>query len=380
MKKIGLAMILIAVLFLTGCGKISDKEIKDKFIKETNALQSYYMEGNLSLTNNDDTYQYNVQVSFQKEDKMKVVLENKANSYQQIIVKNDSGVYVINPSLNKSFKFQSDWPGNNSQAYLLTSVKNDLEMDTKYQFEQENSNYVFTTKANYPNARDLEKQKITLDKDYKLKKVEVLTKENIAKIVFEVTKYDGKANFKDDYFEMDSMKKDLIEPDSNKETNSTDKNTTNNKEENNTTNKEQNSQENNEANSSTTCETEDCKKEQETMKIEDALFPLYLPENTSLSQKEVIDTEDGQRVIMTFKGESPFILVQETVAKEDELTIIPTYGEPYLLIDTVGSLTDVSYTWTSNGVEYYIVSDVMSQNELLEVARSINVVSAINEK
>ena len=85
-------------------------------------------------------------------------------------------------------------------------------------------------------------------------------------------------------------------------------------------------------------------------------------------------------IIMTFSGDSPFILVEETAVKEKELTITPTYGEPFLLVDTVGSLTDISYTWTSNGIEYYIVSDVMSQNELLDVARSLNTVSTISTK
>ena len=83
---------------------------------------------------------------------------------------------------------------------------------------------------------------------------------------------------------------------------------------------------------------------------------------------------------MTFSGDNPFVLVQETVKPSTNLEIIPTYGEPFMLVDTVGSLTDTSYTWTSGGVEYYIVSDQMNQNELLEVAKSINVVSAINQK
>ena len=83
---------------------------------------------------------------------------------------------------------------------------------------------------------------------------------------------------------------------------------------------------------------------------------------------------------MTFSGDNPFILVQENVAASEELEIIPTYGEPFMLIDTVGSLTDTSYTWTSNGIEYYIVSDQMDKVEMLEVAKSINIVSTIGEK
>ena len=42
-------------------------------------------------------------------------------------------------------------------------------------------------------------------------------------------------------------------------------------------------------------------------------------------------------------------------------------------MDTIGALTNNSLTWTSNGIEYYIVSDVMNQDELVEVAGSINV-------
>ena len=117
-----------------------------------------------------------------------------------------------------------------------------------------------------------------------------------------------------------------------------------------------------------------------TLKIDEALFPLYLPSNTSLKNRETIKTDIGERVIMTFSGDNPFILVQETVAREKEFTTIPTSGTPYLLVDTVGALTNGSYTWISNGIEYYIVSDVMEQNELLEVAKSINVVPTMNEK
>ena len=46
-------------------------------------------------------------------------------------------------------------------------------------------------------------------------------------------------------------------------------------------------------------------------------------------------------------------------------------------MDTLGVMTDNSLSWTSNGIEYYIVSDVLNQNELVEVAQSINVVQTM---
>lgn len=340
-KKLFLIFMLTLVIFLTGCGKENKEKIRNNFINDTENLKGYYMEGTLSITNNDDTYNYDAKVGYKKDDNFKVELVNKANNYEQIILRNSDGVYIVNPSLNKSFKFQSEWPYNNSQSYLLHSISSDLKKDNEYEFEQKDNNYIFTTKVTYPNNPNLVKEKITLDKNLNLKEVMVMDKENIPYIIFTVTSLDKKAIFSDNYFLLDAISKGI---------------------------NEENKIENDSNNSST------------TLKIDEALFPLYLPENTSLKNRETIKTDIGERVIMTFAGDNPFILVQETVAREDEFTTIPTSGSPYLLVDTVGALTSSSYTWISNGVEYYIVSDVMSQNELLEVAKSINVVSTINEK
>ena len=42
-----------------------------------------------------------------------------------------------------------------------------------------------------------------------------------------------------------------------------------------------------------------------------------------------------------------------------------------VLADTVAALSSNSISWVSNGIEYYLVSDVMSQIELVEIASSI---------
>ena len=387
MKKIFLIVAVIATLCLTGCGKLNDKDIRENFIKDVESLKAYYMEGTLELTNNDDTYEYDVVANYQKEDNYKVSLVNKANNYEQIILKNDEGVYVITPSLNKSFKFQSDWPNNNSQSYLLDSVANDLKNDEDYTFTQKDKDYIFIVKANYPNNPKYTKQNIILDQDFNLKRVEVQDDQGITYIKFEVTSLDKKADFDDKTFNLEEITKDFVNSESpnQQDSNQVEENSNNTDENQNTTTNE--NQTNNNETSDNNVENNTTQNNQNTenntnttSKVDENVFPLYLPSNTSLSDKEVISTETGERVIMTFSGDNPFILVQETVAPSEELEIIPTYGEPFMLIDTVGSLTDTSYTWTSNGIEYYIVSDQMDKSELLEVAKSINLVSAINEK
>jgi hypothetical protein len=105
--------------------------------------------------------------------------------------------------------------------------------------------------------------------------------------------------------------------------------------------------------------------------IDDIIYPLYVPSGTVLIDEEKVSKTEGERIILTFDGEKPFILVEETVDSLDEFMIVPTYGEPYLLLDTVASLSNNSITWVSDGIEYYLVSDVMSQIELVEIASSI---------
>ena len=88
MKKIFLLVAIVATLCLTGCGSLGDKEIRDNFIKDIEGLKSYHMEWTLKLTNNDDNYEYDVEVSYQKDNNYKVSLINKASDYEQIILKN----------------------------------------------------------------------------------------------------------------------------------------------------------------------------------------------------------------------------------------------------------------------------------------------------
>ena len=98
---------------------------------------------------------------------------------------------------------------------------------------------------------------------------------------------------------------------------------------------------------------------------------MYVPVDTQLSGQDIVETTNGERVILTFSGETPFTVVQETFKDTDTTNYV--YGDPYLILDTVGSITDYSVSWISNGVEYSVMSDNMEIDELLTVAQSISV-------
>lgn len=238
---------------------------------------------------------------------------------------------VLTPALNKSFKFQSDWPNDNSQIYLLDALLNDIKNDEEYKYNKSDKGYEFITKVNYPNNSKFISQKIVFDDKYKLKKVEVYNNDEIKVMKFIVDKLNLSYKFSDDCFELESIV------------------TTNN-----------------------TIEDTD-----ETSSLDDIIYPLYLPAGTKLVEESRVEKENGERVIMTYDGDKSFLLVEETLDVFNEFTIIPTMGEPYQLLDTLGVMTDNSLSWISGNTEYYLVSDMMSVSELLEVAESIVAVPAL---
>lgn len=288
-------------------------------------------------------------------------------------------VIVVTPSLNKSFKFQSDWPHNNSQIYLLGSLVKDLSNDENKTVEETKDGYTLTSKVNYPNNKKLVNQKIKLDKNYEVKEVIVVDDSDNTQIKMVFNKIDLKSEFDDNYFKLSELiKEDTREENNNTNTNentNTNTNTNENKDTNTNDNKgttgdkdtNTNTNENNNTN------TNNSEKTENTATIDDIIYPMYLPTNTYLDSKETINTDDGQRLILTFSGDSPFTLIEETVSYEEEHVIIPTFGELTHLSDTVGVVNDNSVNWFSNGIEYFVVSDKLSTDELLEVARSISV-------
>lgn len=392
MKRVVIILVLCGIFLLSGCKSYSEKDIVKELSDKLDKANSYYVKGEMEITNNEDIYTYDVEVSYEKKDNYKVVLTNTSNDHTQVILRNDDGVYVVTPSLNKSFKFQSDWPYNNSQVYLLRALIDDMDNSDGRSFEKRDNGYVFTTKVSYPNNEKLVKQSISLDKKLNIDEVRVLDKDNNTMIRMKYEKIDWNKSFSDDYFELSSIIDVNMDRDSsngsdngnnngntnsnsnsNVNENSNDKVTDNdrgnlNKEDDNSTNSNSNTNSTNNTN-----EENGTTGTKETASLEDVIYPMYLPSNTYLKGKEKLKTDTGQRLILTFEGDNPFTLVEETAVRSEEHEIIPTYGELELLLDAVAIVNDNSVNWISNGIEYYITSDTLETSSLLEVARSISV-------
>ena len=322
MKKKLIYLLIVIPFILTGC--FNKKSTVDKFIQKVSNAKKYYLTGNLEIINNENTYKYKVKVSYKAKDQYKVSMLNTTNDHEQIILRNKDSVYVVTPSLNKSFKFQSDWPYNNSGSYLLQSLVTDIKNTKKKKITKEKGYTVVIVDANYSNNKKLKNEKIYL-KNNMVKKVEVMDKDENVKIKMEFKNIDFNPRFSKNYFELS-----------------------------------------NDLSNASTAPT--------SKEIDEITYPMYLPDNTYLASEDKVSTGDSERIILTFLGDKSFTVVEEPVTVSKELETINMNGEPEILLDTIGSLSDNTVTWISNGVEYYATSKTMKETELLEVVNSMSTI------
>ena len=215
---------------------------------------------------------------------------------------------------------------------------NDIKNEDNVIFTKEEKGYSLKVGVEYPNNPNLSYEMLYFDEDLNLNTVAVYDTEGIVAIKVVFNKVDYKANLSPNDFDVNNFVKENIDSADNEN------------------------------------ETE------ETASLEDVIYPLYIPANTYLKGKELVNTENGERVILTFNGEKNFVLIEETSVARDEFEIIPVYGDPLMLSNTVGALSTNSLSWSSDNVDYYLASNDLSTSEILSIADSLNVVNIVEEK
>lgn len=353
MKKY-FVLFLFMLLFITGCGEFKLEDAINEFTKDVENSKSYKLNGTMEISSGEEIFTYSIDTYFLKDDFYKVVLVNQTNNHEQIILKNADGLYVVTPSLNKSFKFDSVWPENSSQAYLLQNLLSDIKNDSEVSMETTDNNYIIKSKVNYPNNEELEYQKIYFDKDMNITKVEVYNQEDIVKIKVNFKSVDLKAKLSEDDFILD----DLIDTEAEEQQDANNSNT------------ECTDETCKEENNTNACEGNNCEK-QTNATLDSIIYPLYIPSNTYLSSSETVSTETGERVILTFSGDKNFVIVEETASVSNEFEVIPVFGDPLMLNESVGALSSNSISWHADNISYYLVSSDLTTNEMVSVAKSL---------
>ena len=241
-----------------------------------------------------------------------------------------------------------------------------MNNDAETKVEEVDENFVIKSKVNYPNNPELSYQKITVDKDNKIKKTEIYDEKDTLKMKVTFTSVEYNTNLKEDDFKLEQYIKEDTNP---KDTE------TNNQKQNEECTDEETCKEQQE------CTDEECKTDnapcegdacdEKTGAIENILYPLYVPSNTYLSSSDRVETDIGDRIILTFGGEKNFVLVEEKAVMAEEFEIIPVYGDPLIVNDTIGALGANSLTWTKDNISYYLAGNDLTTAELLAIGESV---------
>lgn len=321
---------LIAIFMLAACGSKSQEDVVKELNGKQKDLTSYKAEAKMTLKMGSDSQVYDVEIWHMDPNFYRVNLKNPEKDQSQMILRNNEGVFVLTPALKKSFRFQSDWPQNSSQAYLYESLINDIVADKEAKFSSTKEHYIFETKTRYQNNSMLPTQEIKLNKkDLSPAVVKVMDPDRNALVTVEFAKVKFNADFDKDDFD---MKKNMTRAELNMPA------------------------------------MADGGDQSFTVK-----YPTYEIKGTKLIGEKDLKIEDGKRVVLTYEGKKKsYTLVQEKV-KAKAAAASPTYvdGDLVDLGVTIGAVTENSITWTQDGVDYMIASKNLTREEMIDVAKSV---------
>ena len=196
-----LAIVICIAVMLAGCGNKDSADVVGDLDKAISKLESYKGTGTMTLHTGQQPLAYAVEVWYQSPHYYRISLKHGKQDVTQILLKNDDGVFVLTPALNKSFRFQSDWPEKHGQAYLYHTLVQSILEDENRQFSKEGDFYVFDVASNLQH-NSLVRQRIWLDDSYAPKKVEASDAESNVILSVEFTSFEFDKKFETHSFDM----------------------------------------------------------------------------------------------------------------------------------------------------------------------------------
>lgn len=320
MKKIyiiGVTIVLVIVstfLFFKWKGNSLEKTLE-----KAQAYSKYELICDMEMVQNDELKSYEVKVDFLKNKKQKyykVELYDKSLNQSQIIIKNKEGVYVLTPTLNQVFKFQSEWPDNSPKPYIYSSLISLLK-DNKV--EKIKNGYQVEGKIKYPNDARIVKEEIIFDKNLNPQRITCLDKDETEIIIVKVKEFNTKKNIKTQHFNQDKV-------------------------------------------------LEESKSDYKTASA-DILYPVAIMGST-LESETVSTIEGDKNHILRFTGEKNFTIV-ESQEKKDEAVVNMMNDEVIDLIDGFAYYSDGKLSMINSGVMCSLYSNDLTKDEMVSIMTSM---------
>lgn len=326
-KKIIIGITVLGVCLLAGFKLFSSFSKENKKLNDIQEnLTSYHMECKMEINDNDENKNYFIVVDYLKKeekDNFRVSLLDRDINQEQILLKNDDGVFVLTPLLNQVYKFKGDYPLNSPKPYLYHSMLNALKQ--KHELKTLKDGYLLSYNPNYESQKNWVKEDIKLSSDYKPVWINIYNGNQalVATLIFSNVEFNK--TYDDNFFNVEeNMKKareNLVDSSS---------------------------------------------------KLEDLpLIPTSSIENAELEEKIEVKNNDESMFILTYKGNKSYRVIQYLLKPNEELNI---NEYPGTMVDTFYGIS-----YYKNNYLTYITGNVYCEiySLDLEVNEMVNVVSSM---
>lgn len=331
-KKVIIGVLVGLFVILTGWKLFSSSSDISSTIEDRRAnLTAYHMESTMDIEVNEETRSYYVIQDYCLKNDIKyfrVSLLNKSTNQEQIIIKNDKGVYMLTPLLNQVYTFKGDWPLNSNKPYLYHSMLN--AFDEQHEIKKMEDGVLVSYKPNYENSPSWCRQDMKFSSDLKPLWINIYDDNSslVVKIVF--TKVDFEPTFEENYFDVDKnmeeARKDLS--------------------------------------TSTMASEEDL-----------PLYPSGVDISSTLKEETETMVGDDEMHILTYEGEKSFTIIQQILDPYEEINYQSVDGYMVDVAGTVGFINGYYLTYVYNGVNYNIYSTSLTVSELVNIATGMEVVA-----
>jgi len=314
------------LIILIGCA--GKRDVEKSFLEELTKTTSYKVEGVMESFYDLTRKKVNEFTVFYKNpDLIKVVIKSVDQSDKQIILKNQDGVYILIPAVNKNFKIQSSWPENASYPYLLQSLAKDIANDDNLVKTEDDDTVTIETETKLHADAVPVRQKIIFDKVTKLPTEVVVFDENdnvYLRVVF--TNIDLSYNISDDEFDLNnSMSAVRLEF-----------------------------------------------KEPITYPNRAINYPSYVPDGYKIASEQTTKNIDETEVLSIMKytsGESGFTIIQEYINDSEVVKYQEEVGEIYIILGNVSILKEYAIQTIYKGIEYTVASKELDLKELIKITQ-----------
>lgn len=315
----------VVVLTLGLFFALKPKSFHKQLDETLNHLTSYVLEGDMEMHKGEDVRSYALQVAYQKEaekEYFKVSLLDKQLNQEQMILRNDEGVFVVTPALNQVFKFEGDWPLNSPKPYLMQSMNTFIQQEDT-EIEKKDQVYVITSNVSYPSNKEYQKQVMVFDEDAKIQQLQVFDQQQNVQlqIQFKQCKYN------------EALDVGMFQ-------------------------------------APTTLE-----KPTSSSSVMEEDLPLYPAAifNSQLSKKTSLPSNGTTKHMLEFKGEKNFTVIEQIRKSAEETQTVLMPGEMIDGLDVVGFYDGTHMSAIYNGVEYSVYSNDLGPEEMMQVITSMQV-------